>query len=72
MLSFLSQIVETIESVVGFLVNVIVSLVRFIAMIPTYTGYVSNLFQWLPIPFLSFAVLGLSITVILVLIGRNT
>lgn len=72
MLSFLTGIWDTVTGLVGFVINIIVSLVRFITMIPVYTGYVSQLFNWLPYPFVTFAVLGLSITVILMVIGRQT
>lgn len=70
MLSFLTQIWDTITSSIEFLVNIITSLVRFIQLIPTYTNYVTDLFAWVPVPFGVFAGLGLTITIVLVLINR--
>lgn len=72
MLSFLTSIWDTIKNLVLFVANIVSSLFRFIGMIPQYTGYVTGLFAWLPAPFFIFGMLALSITVILVLLGRNT
>lgn len=72
MLSFLSFIVDTINMLIHFVVNIVTSLVAIIRLIPTFTTYTFSLFAWLPQPYTLFAALGLSITVLLFVIGRET
>lgn len=72
MFQFLTFIVDTVNTFVHFLLNIVVSLVNFIRLIPTFTTYTISLFAWLPQPFALFAILGLSSSVLLYIIGRQT
>lgn len=70
MLEFLTSAWESITSTIEFLVNIITSLVRFIALIPSYVNYLNDLMFWLPVPFSVFMGIGITITVVLVVINR--
>lgn len=72
MLSLLSFLVDTVNMAIQFLLNTLVSLVNLVRLIPTFVTYTTSLFAWLPQPFYLFALLGLSLSVILFLLGRQT
>lgn len=72
MLNLLKFVVDTINLVIQAIIMLVTSLVNLIRLIPTFTTYTLSLFAWLPQPFALFAILGLSITVILFLVGRQT
>lgn len=72
MLQLLSFIVDTINTAWHFVLNMLLNTVHLIRLIPTFTTYTNSLFAWLPQPFFLFATLGLAITVLLFLIGRQT
>lgn len=72
MFQFLNFIVDTINTVLQLIVMLLESVVNLVRLIPTFTTYTFSLFAWLPQPFALFAILGLSLTVLLFLVGRQT
>lgn len=71
MLTMLKSIVGLIVSLVEFIVNSFVSLITFITNIPTYFNFISVLLSVLPSIILPFAVAGVSLTIVAMLIRRN-
>lgn len=72
MLNLLTYVVEFIKTIVSFVQMAVTSIVNLIRIIPTFISYVLGLFDWLPDIIKIFAVLGLSISVVLFLLGRDT
>lgn len=71
MLKLLATIVETISTLIQFLINTITSLITIIANIPTFVDYLVSSFAFLPDMVLPFCVASLSLLVVLFMIGRN-
>lgn len=72
MLSFLTQIIDAIGTTLQFLWMAVTSLFRVISYIPNFYTYTVGLFAWLPAPFITFALAGLTISLLLFLLGRAT
>lgn len=71
MLGLLKAILETITMLVNFLINIIVGLIQFITMIPTYFQFVIGLGDIVP-PFATvFFTAGITLTIMLFLINRE-
>ncbi len=70
MLQILTFIADTINTVIQFGLNMISNTLCFVRLIPQFTTYTGAMFVWLPQPFFLFATIGMSISVILFLIGR--
>lgn len=72
MLEFLSGISDAIVSVFQLLLNLIMGIVQLIALALDFVSYLTLVLGYLPAPLLAFAGLGISLSVILLLVGRNT
>lgn len=72
MLEFLSGISDAITSVFQLLLNLIMGIVQLVALALDFVSYLTLVLGYLPAPLLAFAGLGISLSVILLLVGRNT
>ena len=72
MLEFLSGISDAIVSVFQLLLNLIMGIVQLVAIALDFVSYLTLVLGYLPAPLLAFAGLGISLSVILLLVGRNT
>ena len=72
MLEFLSGISDAIVSVFRLLLNLIMGIVQLVALALEFVSYLTLVLGYLPAPLLAFAGLGISLSVILLLVGRNT
>lgn len=71
MFSLLSSIVNTIISLVTFFVHTLQSFIDLIAHLPDYLQFLSNSLNLLPSAIIPFAILSVSIYVVLFIVGRN-
>lgn len=71
MLGILQSILETITLVIQFIINMIVGLVHFILMIPTYFTFVISLVDVVPAFATVFFTAGITLTIILFMINRE-
>lgn len=72
MLEFLSGISDAIVSVFQLLLNLVMGIVQLVALALDFVSYLTLVLGYLPAPLLAFAGLGISLSVILLLVGRNT
>lgn len=72
MLEFLSGISDAIVSVFRLLLNLIMGIVQLVVLALDFVSYLTLVLGYLPAPLLAFAGLGISLSVILLLVGRNT
>ena len=71
MLDFLAGISNAIVAVFQLLINLISGIVQLVALAIEFVSYITIVLGYLPIPLLAFAGLGISLSVILLLVGRN-
>ena len=71
MLDFLSGISNAITSVFQLLLNLIMGMVQLVALSVEFISYLTIVLGYLPTPLLAFAGLGISLSVILLIVGRN-
>jgi hypothetical protein len=71
MLDFLAGISNAIVAVFQLLINLILGIVQLVALAFEFVSYITIVLGYLPIPLLAFAGLGISLSVILLLVGRN-
>lgn len=71
MLEFLSALSNAITSVLQFLLNLIMGMVQLVALAIEFISYLTIVLGYLPTPLLAFAGLGISLSVILLIVGRN-
>lgn len=71
MLDFLAGISNAIVSVFQLLINLISGIVQLVALAIEFVSYLTIVLGYLPSPLLAFAGLGISLSVILLLVGRN-
>lgn len=71
MFDFLSSLSNVITSVLQFLLNLIMGMVQLIALAIEFISYLTIVLGYLPTPLLAFAGLGISLSVILLIVGRN-
>lgn len=71
MFEFLSSLSNVITSVLQFLLNLIMGMVQLIALAIEFISYLTIVLGYLPTPLLAFAGLGISLSVILLIVGRN-
>lgn len=71
MLDFLAGISNAIVAVFHLLINVISGIVQLVALAFEFVSYITIVLGYLPTPLLAFAGLGISLSVILLLVGRN-
>ena len=71
MLEFFSSIADAIYTVFQLLLNMVQGLVQFFLMIPQFLTYLTTVFEYVPAPLVIFLSLGVTISVILLIVGRN-
>lgn len=71
MLDFLAGISNAIVAVFQLLINLISGIVQLVALAFQFVSYITIVLGYLPTPLLAFAGLGISLSVILMLVGRN-
>lgn len=71
MLEFLQGISNAITSVFQLLLNLIMGMVQLVALAVEFISYLTIVLGYLPTPLLAFAGLGISLSVILLIVGRN-
>lgn len=71
MLDFLAGISNAIVAVFQLLINLISGIVQLVALAVEFVSYITIVLGYLPTPLLAFAGLGISLSVILLLVGRN-
>lgn len=71
MLGLLRSILETIILLVNFLINIILGLINFLLMIPTYITFITSLISVVPAFAQVFFSAGIILTVILFMINRQ-
>lgn len=71
MLDFLAGISNAIVAVFQLLINLISGIVQLVALAFEFLSYLTIVLGYLPTPLLAFAGLGISLSIILLLVGRN-
>lgn len=71
MLDLLRSLVETIGLIFNFIMNTFLGLVNFIGMIPTYVTFITSLISVVPAFAQVFFIAGITLTVILFVIGKD-
>lgn len=72
MLEFLSGISNAIVTVFQLLINMVSGLVNLVTLSFDYITYLTQVLAYLPAPLLAFGAMGISLSVILLLVGRNS
>lgn len=70
MLKLLESLLSSIGLLLTFLWNTLQSLIMFIGMIPEYITYITSLIAVIPSFATAFFIAGISLTVILFMVGR--
>ena len=71
MIEFFKMIGDAIFTVFQLLLNMVEGLVRFFLMIPQFLSYLTTVFVYVPSPLVVFLSVGVTISVILLIVGRN-
>lgn len=71
MLDFLQNIADALFTVFQLLVNIINGIIQFFVMLPQFTTYLQTVFAYVPSPLVVFLILGVLISVVLLIVGRN-
>lgn len=67
----MAGISNAIVAVFQLLINLISGIVHLVALAFEFVSYITIVLGYLPTPLLAFAGLGISLSVILLLVGRN-
>lgn len=71
MLQFLKNIADAIFTVFQLLINIVTGIIQFFAMLPQFVTYLQTVFAYIPSPLVVFLFLGVSISIVLLIVGRN-
>ena len=71
MIEFLSTIANAIVTLFHLIINTVSGLVQFFLMLPQFMAYLSTVFAYVPAPLVVFLSMGVTISVILLIIARN-
>ncbi len=71
LLEFFTSIGNAIYTVFQLLLNMVQGLVQFFLMIPQFLTYLTTVFAYVPAPLVIFLTMGVTISVILLIVGRN-
>lgn len=71
MIKLLQSIVDSISSILGFVINMFKSLLVLFSHIPTYFDYLVSTIGYIPSVVLPFAIASISIYVVLFIINRK-
>lgn len=68
----LAEILEFLEAVGGFIISTLQAILEFLVMIPQWIAMLGTAVAFIPGILLPFAMLGMFITILLLLMGRNS
>lgn len=68
----LAEILEFLEAVGGFIISTLQAILEFLVMIPQWIAMLGTSVAFIPGILLPFAMLGMFITILLLLMGRNS
>lgn len=71
MISLIKGLIETIGLVVNLIIHLVQTIVIFIGSIPSIITYLISLLTLIPSFALSYAVIGISLTVMIIIISRQ-
>lgn len=71
MITLLQSIVDTIVSLVGFVIHTVESLINLIAHIPSYVSFLTVSIGYLPTMIMPFAIASVSIYVVFLILNRG-
>ena len=71
MLEFFSSISNIIVTLIQLLINSVSGIINIITLSIEYIAYLMQVLAYIPSPLLAFAAMGISLSVILLLLGRN-
>lgn len=71
MIGLLQSIVDTVTSVIAFLIHTIDSLINLLAHIPTYVSFLTVSIGFLPTIVIPFAIASVSIYVVFLILNRG-
>ena len=71
MIRLLQSIVDTITSLIGFVIHSVESLINLIAHIPSYVSFLTVSVGYLPTIVMPFCIASVSIYVVYLVLGRN-
>ena len=71
MLDFLSTFANALFTLFNLLINIVKGLLQFFSMIPQFVAYLEAVFAYGPAPLVVFLMMGVLISVILLIVGRN-
>lgn len=70
MIDTLRSILDIVSSLIGLVINIITSLINFMTKIPQYSAFLITSINLLPAVIIPFALIGISIYIVLFVIGR--
>lgn len=71
MFDVLAAIIDAIQAVLQLVINTVMGIVQLISLAFEFITYLTLVLGQMPVPLLAFAGLGISLSVILLLLGRN-
>lgn len=71
MFDVLAAIIDAIQAVLHLVINTVMGIVQLISLAFEFITYLTLVLGQMPAPLLAFAGLGISLSVILLLLGRN-
>lgn len=71
MVDFLSTLANAIVTLFHLIINSVAGIVQFFAMLPQFLTYLTTVFAYVPAPLVTFLSIGVTISVILLIIARN-
>lgn len=71
MLDFLSTFANAVYVLFNLLINIVNGILQFFMMLPQFIAYLETVFAYVPAPLVVFLMMGVLISVILLIVGRN-
>lgn len=71
MVEFLSTLANAIVTLFHLIINSVAGIVQFFAMLPQFLTYLATVFAYVPAPLVTFLSIGVTFSVILLIIARN-
>lgn len=71
MIEFLTGIADAIAAFVDFLASTVFDFLQLLLLIPQVVIFFNMLIGFLPAPLITFALLGITASVVLMIVGRN-
>lgn len=71
MLGFLQQIMDGFKVLISLVQSMFSGLVDILTVVPSFVTYTQSLFAWLPSPFSTFCLMGISLSLLFMILGRT-